>query len=166
LGAAEQLGTIEAGKIANLVVTSGDLLSRDGKVRHVFIDGKEIELKKPETPRPGAGPPGRTGPPAGGIDPAGAWSLTVRTPQGDMNLTLTLRRSGEGFSATMSSPMGTTEVPSVSVIGNQVRFTANIEMGGNNVEITMSGTIEGNSIQGTFSLAGLGTVEFSGSRPR
>jgi len=50
LGAADQLGTIEKGKIANLTVVSGDLLAKDSKVRHLFIDGDEVELKKPETP--------------------------------------------------------------------------------------------------------------------
>jgi imidazolonepropionase-like amidohydrolase len=50
LGAADQLGTIEKGKIANLTVVSGDLFAKDSKVRHVFIDGDEVELKKPDTP--------------------------------------------------------------------------------------------------------------------
>ncbi|HEY6332440.1 MAG TPA: amidohydrolase family protein [Blastocatellia bacterium] len=50
LGASDQLGTIEKGKIANLTVVSGDLFAKDSKVRHVFIDGDEVELKKPETP--------------------------------------------------------------------------------------------------------------------
>jgi imidazolonepropionase-like amidohydrolase len=50
LGAANEIGTIEAGKIANLTVVSGDLFAKDSKVKHVFIDGDEVELKKPETP--------------------------------------------------------------------------------------------------------------------
>lgn len=61
LGVAEQLGTIEPGKIANLVVMSGDLFEKDTKIRHVFIDGIEVELKKPDpTPRR-PGRPGRPG---------------------------------------------------------------------------------------------------------
>src|SRR5581483_2555058 len=36
-GVSEQLGSIEKGKIANLIVTSGDLFARDMKVRHVFV---------------------------------------------------------------------------------------------------------------------------------
>jgi imidazolonepropionase-like amidohydrolase len=49
LGVAEQLGSIEAGKIANLVVTDGDLFNEKTKVKHLFIDGREIELKKSPT---------------------------------------------------------------------------------------------------------------------
>ena len=64
-GAADQLGTIEVGKIANLVVASGDLLAKDTKVRHVFIDGDQIELKKPDAAPARGGMGGR---PAGRPD--------------------------------------------------------------------------------------------------
>ena len=39
LGFGDRLGTIEAGKIGNLVVTDGDVLEIRTRVRHVFIDG-------------------------------------------------------------------------------------------------------------------------------
>jgi imidazolonepropionase-like amidohydrolase len=51
-GLSEQLGSIEKGKIANLVVATGDLFNRETKVRHVFIDGKLLEIKPPEPQRP------------------------------------------------------------------------------------------------------------------
>ncbi|HKV37648.1 MAG TPA: amidohydrolase family protein, partial [Blastocatellia bacterium] len=48
LGVSSQLGTLERGKIANVIVTTGDLFAPDSKVTHVFIDGNEADLKKPE----------------------------------------------------------------------------------------------------------------------
>jgi imidazolonepropionase-like amidohydrolase len=39
-GVAAQLGTIEAGKVANLTVTSGDALELTSEVRYVFIKGQ------------------------------------------------------------------------------------------------------------------------------
>ena len=50
LGVTRQVGSIETGKIANLTVVSGDLFAKDSKIRHVFIDGDEVDLKKPEPP--------------------------------------------------------------------------------------------------------------------
>jgi imidazolonepropionase-like amidohydrolase len=51
-GAGEQLGSIEAGKIANLVVTEGDLLTESAKVRAVFVDGIRYEvIEAPATGR-------------------------------------------------------------------------------------------------------------------
>jgi imidazolonepropionase-like amidohydrolase len=40
LGVDQQLGSIEPGKVANLVVTDGDLFNEKTRVRHVFVDGK------------------------------------------------------------------------------------------------------------------------------
>ena len=53
LGVENQLGSIEAGKIANLTVTRGDLFDRNSRVAHVFIDGRPVDLR-----------------------PAGWWSIT------------------------------------------------------------------------------------------
>jgi imidazolonepropionase-like amidohydrolase len=44
MGVGDRLGSIEAGKIANLVVTDGDLLEARTNVRHLFIAGRQIPL--------------------------------------------------------------------------------------------------------------------------
>ena len=46
-GANDRIGSIEKGKIANVVVTEGDLFD-NGRVRHVFIDGRPLEI--PDAP--------------------------------------------------------------------------------------------------------------------
>ena len=47
LGVQDQLGSIEAGKIANLTVVRGELFERNARVTHVFIDGRLFEIKPP-----------------------------------------------------------------------------------------------------------------------
>src|SRR5215510_5724622 len=69
-GVAEQLGSIEKGKIANIVVTSGDLFDRRSQVKHVFVDGKPYEIKAPTQAGP-AGAGGRFGGRGGGRPGAG-----------------------------------------------------------------------------------------------
>jgi len=44
LGVADQLGTIEPGKIANLIVTDGDPLMIQTAYKHVIINGKDVSL--------------------------------------------------------------------------------------------------------------------------
>jgi imidazolonepropionase-like amidohydrolase len=44
LGVGDRLGSIEVGKVANLVVTDGDLLEARTKTRHLFIDGQPVSL--------------------------------------------------------------------------------------------------------------------------
>lgn len=161
LGASEQLGTIEAGKIANLVLASGDLFARETTVKHVFVDGQQFEIKRPETPEPGRG-----GPRPGAVNPVGAWDLNIQSPQGEISVKLTIRRDGDQLAGTMTSPMGTATLKSVTISGNQLRATVSIPAGGDNLEGTIVGTIEGDSIRGTMSLGAMGSFEFTGSRPR
>jgi imidazolonepropionase-like amidohydrolase len=54
LGVADRLGSIEQGKIANLVVTDGDLFGEKTKIKNVFVDGMRYEIHE-EAP---TGPPG------------------------------------------------------------------------------------------------------------
>jgi imidazolonepropionase-like amidohydrolase len=44
-GAADRTGSLEAGKIANLIVTSGDLFADDTKITHVFVDGRLVRKR-------------------------------------------------------------------------------------------------------------------------
>ena len=58
-GVADRLGSIEKGKIANLVVTKGDLFQEKPQVQFIFIDGVKFEPVPEPAP---AGPP-----PTGGV---------------------------------------------------------------------------------------------------
>ncbi|GBC83507.1 Urease subunit alpha [bacterium HR10] len=48
-GVADRLGSIEVGKIANLVVWDGDPLEIRSQVRHLFINGKPVPLTSKHT---------------------------------------------------------------------------------------------------------------------
>ena len=55
-GAADRVGTIETGKIANVIVTDGDLFDARTRIRHVFVDGRAVNLD--DTRPPGRKTPG------------------------------------------------------------------------------------------------------------
>lgn len=48
-GVAERLGSLEPGKLANLVVTDGDLFGEKTAVKHVFVEGVPLKV---DAPRP------------------------------------------------------------------------------------------------------------------
>jgi imidazolonepropionase-like amidohydrolase len=55
LGVSAAVGSIEAGKLANLVVVSGnDLFASGTPIRHVFVEGRLYNLT-PATPQRGGG---------------------------------------------------------------------------------------------------------------
>jgi imidazolonepropionase-like amidohydrolase len=56
-GAADRVGSLERGKIANLVVTQGSLFDERLQIRHVFVDGRPVNVEA--QPAPGGGGRGR-----------------------------------------------------------------------------------------------------------
>jgi imidazolonepropionase-like amidohydrolase len=64
LGLERVAGSIEPGKLANLVVTEGDLFDRNGHVRHVFVEGQHFIVREQENQGRG-GRGGRGGQPGG-----------------------------------------------------------------------------------------------------
>jgi len=49
MGLADRMGTIEAGKIANLFITDGDPLDARTNIRYLFIGGRQIPLTNRHT---------------------------------------------------------------------------------------------------------------------
>ena len=60
-GVDSRLGTIQKGRIGNLVVTDGDWLNDKTRIRHVFVDGRPVEIDAAGTgaAAPGGGSRGR-----------------------------------------------------------------------------------------------------------
>jgi imidazolonepropionase-like amidohydrolase len=172
-GVSEQLGSIEKGKIANLVVTSGDLFDRRSQVKHVFVDGKPYEIKAPAPAQ--AGPGGRFGGPGGrpggGGRPnpeamaatvAGGWTVTSESPQGPIQLTFNLRQEGATISGEVASPFGTFPLTG-TINGNELTFAFTAKIQDQELPVTGKGSIDGSSIKGTMSALGQES-HFSGTR--
>lgn len=54
LGVGDRVGSLEPGKIANVIVTDGDIFSEKTKVKQVFVDGRWFEVHEEAPPeRPG-----------------------------------------------------------------------------------------------------------------
>jgi imidazolonepropionase-like amidohydrolase len=43
-GAGDRLGSLERGKIANVIVTDGDLFEEKTTIKHVFVNGRPVAL--------------------------------------------------------------------------------------------------------------------------
>ena len=45
-GAADRLGSLDKGKIANVIVTDGDLFEEKTAITHVFVNGRPVTLPR------------------------------------------------------------------------------------------------------------------------
>jgi imidazolonepropionase-like amidohydrolase len=153
-GVAETLGSIENGKIANLVVTDGDLFDKKTKVKIVFVDGRKYEVR--EILRPSEPPKG---------DMTGKWKLSFTTPQGQEEATADLTMQPDGtLTGSVASDRGTGSVFSGWVSGEKFSFTINISIEGSSGDVVFTGTFEGTSMKGSIQAMGY-TFEFSGTKP-
>ena len=157
-GLSEQLGSIEQGKIANLIVTTGDLFAKDTKIKYTFVDGKQFEIKAPEVPRRGGAAPPATNANSGA---AGNWTLTINSPAGTMNSPLNIQVDKDNVTGEIGSPSGNVAITNGKLNGNELSFTYSINFQGQPMTINTKGKVEGNSINGSMEAMGT-SFDFSG----
>jgi imidazolonepropionase-like amidohydrolase len=171
-GLDKALGSIEVGKIANLVVTEGgNILADSAKVRAVFVDGVRYEIAAPPAApaaRAGGGGRGGNGGAAGDAAVAqvgGAWRLTIDSPQGAQTVTMNITQTGPTFTAKVSGlPTGDADVTDGRIAGNKATWSLSLNMGGNALQLDFSGDIAGSKMTGTVALGAFGNATFSGEK--
>lgn len=155
-GVDRQIGSIDKGKIANLIVTDKPLFEEDRTIKHLFIDGRIAAMKRDE-------------PKEGDSDSplAGTWNLQVRMNNDTIALQVTFSGTAASLSGSYSGDRGAGELSRVSSEGDRVRFsfTAKTTESGESSEWAFEGTVEGNEMRGNVTTT-VGTFAFSGSKPQ
>jgi hypothetical protein len=153
-GVSDRLGSIETGKIANLIVTDGDLFNEKTKIKLVFVDGKRFEVREPEKPKE---------PPKGNM--TGKWKLAYTTPDGPEESIADVQMASDGsLSGSLTSKRGTGNIISGYLSVDKFSFTVNIPIEGNPTDVVFTGTFDGTSLKGSIDAMGY-TLEFTGVKP-
>jgi imidazolonepropionase-like amidohydrolase len=153
-GVDQMLGSVEEGKIANLVVTDGDLFDEETAIKIVFVDGHKFEVRSSGRP---------STPPA--VDMTGEWLLSLNNDSQEATADLEMTEDGT-VSGTITGERGEQQIISSWVSDNEFSITVCASMGGGRqVEVIYSGTIKGDEITGTASFGEGFTMDFIGVRP-
>jgi hypothetical protein len=153
-GVSDRLGSIENGKIANLVVTDGDIFDEKTKIKFVFVDGRRFTIREPEKPKD---------PPKG--DLTGKWKLAYTTPQGPEDATAEIVMASDGsLSGTITSTRGTANIISGYLSVDKFSFTINLPIEGSPADVLFTGIFDGTSMKGSISVQGFET-DFTGTKP-
>jgi len=153
-GVGDRMGSLEKGKIANLVLADGDLFNEKTKIKYVFVDGRRFEVREPEKPKD---------PPKGDI--TGKWKLSYTTPDGAEESTADLSMASDGaISGTLSSHRGTASILSGYLSGDKFNFVININIGESFADVTFTGTFDGTTMKGNISVEGY-SLDFTGTKP-
>jgi phosphohistidine swiveling domain-containing protein len=162
-GVENRLGSIEQGKIANLIVSRGDIFSKDKAITHVFVDGKLFEQKPAEQRKPAA-TTGAITTATPKLDISGAWNISVELPGQSVQVTLSLKQEGEKLSGNVQSGFfGTAQIRNGSVTGDGFSFDVTVAVGGQNLDVSFTGKVSGTQISGRAT-SPQGPATFSGAK--
>jgi len=166
-GVADQLGSIEQGKIADLVVSDGPPLADNARIRTVFVDGVDYDVTPPA-------PAGRAGQRAGSArggagggetaQVAGTWTMTVNGPQGAMTSTLTMTQTGDALDGQIISQFGNAAISDGRVSGRNVSWIASFQIGGERTTVNFEAEVDGNRMTGRVRAGESGTMTFTAER--
>jgi imidazolonepropionase-like amidohydrolase len=148
LGVDPIIGTIEPGKIANVVVATGAPFAEDTEVRHVFVDGLHTEV---EARARGS----RGGSAEGPADPRGTWAVTLGNADFSMDMTWQIEGEPGAWHGTVDGE----PFDAVTLDGNDLSVTITSPMG----QFTIDATISGDSLSGGMNAQGY-TMNVNGRR--
>ena len=95
----------------------------------------------------------------------GAWTLTMETPQGTSNPTLTLKQAEQKLTGTYAGRMG--EIPIEGTIkATAITFAAKINAQGQEIVLTFTGTVDQDSMKGTVDFGVMGSANWTGVRKK
>jgi hypothetical protein len=96
-------------------------------------------------------------------DVAGAWNITVDTPNGPLDVTLTLKQDGDKLTGVISSQMGETPITG-TVKDNDLEFTMTMDANGASMVLVYKAKVDANKISGSVDLGGQGEIKFTGTK--
>ncbi len=93
----------------------------------------------------------------------GNWNLTMTTPMGDRQATLSLKTSGSTLTGTQGADGNTGEIFDGTVNGDDVSWKVSIT---NPMPLTLefTGKVSGDSMSGEMGIGPMGSFPFTGSR--
>ncbi len=155
LGLSDRLGSIDNGKMANLVVSDKPYFNEKAKVRYVFVDGNLYKMEAKETKKSD-----------GKVLAKGNWSYTSETPQGTGTGKIVIKEENGSYSGTItsSSTGKENELRNISLDGSSLSFSYDYSMGGGTMKIDVTVKIDGDSFEGTMMAGQYGTFSIKATR--
>ena len=155
-GVSDRLGSIDTGKIANLVITDGDIFGEKTKIKYVFVDGRKYTIHEPEKPKD---------PPKG--DLTGRWKLSFTSPEGPDEATADISMASDGtLSGSVASKRGTSSIIEGNLSADKFSFKINIPIKDSPSDVIFSGTFDGKTMKGNIHVASVGVdLDFTGAKP-
>lgn len=161
LGISRFAGTLEKGKLANLVLLTAPLFHEDAQVKHVIADGYLFNYDvKAKAAANGNG--------TNNIQ--GTWDYSSDTPAGSSSGTMDIKKEGDTYTGSISydNPSGSGKASSpmknISLSGTTLSFSFDVVAGGMNLEVTVTGEINADQFTGSMTLRDFGSFPLNATK--
>lgn len=146
LGIDKVTGTVESGKMANLLVSTAPFFTKDSQVKMMFVDGTRHDYEvKEKKAKKGKDDAEEEAPAADASNDviAGTWSYVFITPGEEQNGKLKFTKTATGYEGTMTFEDGTpdTDLDNVNFRDGQLTFDFTIDAGGQSITLVVEGAI-------------------------
>jgi hypothetical protein len=159
LGVSNIAGTVEKGKIANLILTDKSYFDEKSAIKFIFVDGVKYEFaekakkKKSEDSKEDSG------------NLAGTWSYEVEVPGQSQEGKMKVRSEGGSYKilvANESDPGAEREATDVLVDGNSLSFSLNIDMNNIPLKLEFDLKLENKTFKGSVAVGQFGSFPVKG----
>lgn len=156
LGVSKMMGTLEKGKLANLVISDKPYFEEKSNVRFVIVEGKvfEYEVKKKKK--------------SDGTKTAkvtGTWNYEISIPGTPASGVLTLKNKDGNITGSITNEMaeGAEDIQDAELDGNELTFLVPIDDSGS-TKASLTLTIDEDSIEGNITIPEMGSFDVEGER--
>lgn len=159
LGISNITGSVETNKLANIIITDGELFEKGSNIVYTVVEGKmykqEVKKKKKVT-----------GDKDAKVDIAGTWEIVAKIPGEEQNAKIKITKDGDGYKGVLVDDEEGEEytLENIELSGNSLSFSMTITEQGMSLEMETSAIIEGESMEGTISIANFGSFPLEGSK--
>jgi imidazolonepropionase-like amidohydrolase len=158
LGIESLVGTIEVGKLANLVVVRGDIFGT-APIREVFVEGRRYEVPAPQQRQRAQNGRGQE---RSAI--AGDFVGEIDSPMGLMQFTFAIAGSGDQLTGTFSSELGSIDLSGVQTDNEFVLNGTWTPPGMTALTTSITGRVTGDDLRGTITAQGMAPMPFTARR--
>ena len=165
LGIEKYCGTVEVGKMANVIVSTKPLFEKDAAIKYMVVEGNLYAYEVKEKKKVAAKKTESTS--SGPLD--GIWDYVVEVPgetqEGELEF-ITIDGELTGTLTSEDNTTGNEELENIVIDGNIVTFTFDADMGGQMISILFELKLNDDTFEGTvtFPVAGFDPFPITGNR--
>lgn len=164
LGIEKNCGTIDIGKMANVIVSSKPIFEKDAAIRYMIVEGSLYAYEEKEK-RKVQGKESHSASSSSSL--AGTWSYTIDIPDQKKEGTMEFTEKDGSLTGTIHSSditSGNNELESIVLDGDAAAFTFDLEIEGQLMVIEFNVKLKGESFDGSVTIADVGSFSISGQR--